>query len=53
MEHTYGIGSTVFEKWLITRKLGEGSFGTVYEIQREDFGEVYRSALKVITVPRS
>lgn len=53
MEHTYGIGSTVFEKWLITRKLGEGSFGTVYEIQREDFGEVYRSALKVITVPQS
>ena len=26
---------------------------TVYEIQREDFGEVYRAALKVITVPQS
>lgn len=53
MNHTYGIGSTVFEKWIIKHKLGEGSFGTVYEIQREDFGEVYRAALKVITVPQS
>ena len=53
MNRTYGIGSTVFEKWIIKRKLGEGSFGTVYEIQREDFGEVYKAALKVITVPQS
>ena len=53
MNHTYGIGSTVFEKWIIKHKLGEGSFGTVYEVQREDFGEVYRAALKVITVPQS
>ena len=53
MNHTYGIGFTVFEKWIIKHKLGEGSFGTVYEIQREDFGEVYRAALKVITVPQS
>lgn len=53
MKHTYCIGSTVFEKWSIKRKLGEGSFGTVYEIQREDFGEIYRAALKVITVPQS
>ena len=53
MNHTYGIGSTVFEKWIIKHKLGEGSFGTVYAVQREDFGEVYRAALKVITVPQS
>lgn len=53
MNHTYGIGSIVFEKWIIKHKLGEGSFGTVYEVQREDFGEVYRAALKVITVPQN
>ena len=53
MNHTYGIGSAIFEKQIIKHKLGEGSLCTVYEIQREDFGEVYRAALKVITVPQS
>lgn len=47
----YRIGSTVFVNWTIVRKIGEGSFGAVYELQREDFGEVYSSALKVIRVP--
>ena len=50
---TYEIGSIVFDKWKICRELGQGSYGTVYEIQREDFGGVYRAALKVITVPQS
>ena len=48
----YAIGTTVLDRWIITRKLGNGSFGHVYEIQRKDFGETYRAALKVITVPR-
>ena len=50
---TYEIGSIVFDKWKICRELGQGSYGTVYEIQREDFGGVYKAALKVITVPQS
>ena len=45
---TYEIGSIVFDKWKICRELGQGSYGTVYEIQREDFGGVYKAALKVI-----
>lgn len=49
----YQIGATVFGDWIIKRKIGEGSFGQVLEIQREDFGQVYRAALKVITVPQS
>lgn len=49
----YEIGSQVFENWTIMRKIGAGSFGAVYEIQREDFGETYRAALKVITVPQN
>lgn len=53
MRQTYEIGSRVFDNWTITRRIGAGSYGTVYELDREDFGEVYRSALKVITVPRS
>ena len=53
MEQTFHIGSIVFGSWAITRQIGKGSFGTVYEIQREDFGQVYHAALKVITVPQS
>ena len=53
MTGKYGIGAVVLDKWRIVRKLGEGSFGTVYEIQREEFGQTYTAALKVITVPRS
>ena len=53
MSDNYQIGSVVFNNWTIRRKIGEGSFGRVYEIQREDFGETYRAALKIITVPQN
>ena len=43
----------IFGAWHITRQIGEGSFGKVFEIQREDFGTTYRAALKAITVPAS
>ena len=42
-----------FGSWKITELLGEGSFGRVFEIEREDFGEIYKAALKVITVPQN
>lgn len=53
MAATYDIGTVVFDHWTITRAIGSGSFGNVYEIQRRDFGETYRAALKVITVPQN
>ena len=43
----------IFGSWHITRLIGEGSFGKVFEIQREDFGQVYKAALKAITIPAS
>ena len=33
--------------------MGSGSFGKVYEIQREEYGKVYSAALKVISIPGS
>ena len=42
-----------FGSWHITKMLGEGSFGKVFEIERQDFGETYKAALKIITVPQS
>ena len=53
MGQAYHNGTTVFSNWVITRQIGKGSFGTVYEIQRKDFGQTYRAALKIITVPQS
>lgn len=43
----------IFGAWKITRLIGEGSFGKVFEIEREDFGVTYKAALKAITVPAS
>lgn len=45
------VGDTVFGSWVISRKIGEGSFGKVFELKREDFGETYYAALKVIRIP--
>jgi len=42
-----------FGSWYITKFLGEGNFGKVFEIQREDFGKTSNAALKVITVPQN
>lgn len=39
--------------WKIVRLLGAGQYGKVYEIQRMDFGTLYRAALKIITIPQS
>ena len=43
----------VWSDWNIIRLIGEGSFGKVYEIERNQYGLKERSALKVITVPSS
>lgn len=43
----------IWPGWTITKVLGRGSFGTVYEIQREMFGNVETAALKVISIPQN
>lgn len=43
----------VWPGWEVVRKLGEGSFGGVYEIQRTlPDGQVEKGALKKLTLPR-
>ncbi len=42
----------IFGSWYLKRLIGRGSFGKVFEITREEFGTVYRSALKIITIPQ-
>lgn len=44
----------IWPGWILVRKLGQGSYGGVYEIQRTlPGGRVERSALKKISIPHS
>lgn len=52
MDRDYSIYEPLFGSWHITKKLGSGANGSVYEIQRTDaFGITERSAMKAITIP--
>lgn len=48
----YDIEKT-WPKWRIVRTIGEGSFGKVFEIARNEYGIEEHSALKVISIPKS
>ena len=52
MNTRYPIGSIVFENWVLERVIGSGGYGVVYEARREEFGKVYKSAIKIMTVPQ-
>lgn len=39
--------------WETVRLIGRGSFGAVYEIQRDIFGDIEQAALKVISIPQN
>ena len=53
MNGHYELGETVLGNWKLVRLLGEGSYGKVYEAHREDFGTIYKAAIKIITIPKS
>ena len=40
-------------EWEITKVIGRGGFGTVYEIQKDIFGKKEYAALKVLSIPES
>ena len=41
----------LFDDWEIKNKIGSGAFGTVYRIERKEFGVTYTAALKAISIP--
>ena len=53
MNGQFNPGDIVLGNWTLTRLIGEGSFGRVYEAEREDFGMLYKAAIKIITIPQS
>ncbi len=52
MDTEYSKYEPLFGSWKIEKLIGEGNYGKVYEIRREDFGVTYRAALKAITIPK-
>ena len=48
-----GEKKVLWPGWETVRLIGRGSFGAVYEIERDVFGHKERAALKVITIPQS
>ncbi len=42
---------TAWPGWEVTRTIGQGSFGSVYEIQRIQFEKTEKAAVKVLTIP--
>ena len=49
----YSRYEPLFGAWRIVKQLGEGSGGSVFVIERQEWGQTYKSALKAITVPGS
>ena len=43
--------SEVWPEWRVVRNIGNGRFGSVYEVERNQFGKVEKAAVKVLTVP--
>ena len=47
------IQNNLWPGWETVRLIGRGSFGAVYEIQRDVFGDLEKAALKVISIPQN
>ena len=43
----------VWGDWSVGEKLGEGSFGQVYFVQKERLGVIQKAAVKVVRIPKS
>lgn len=43
----------IWKEWKLDGLIGEGSFGKVYKAKREEYGETYYSAIKIISIPQN
>ena len=41
-----------WQGWKIVKKIGQGNYGAVYEIERKHFSRTEKAAMKVISIPR-
>lgn len=52
MNGVYSPDDVVMENWKLKRLIGQGSFGKVFEAEKNDYG-TYKAAIKIITIPRT
>ena len=45
--------NVVWPGWKTIKLIGQGSYGSVYEIERDVFGQKEKAALKVISIPQN
>ena len=45
--------TTLWPEWRIVEKIGQGTYGAVYKIEKHDMLGTEFAALKVISLPRS
>jgi len=53
MEYTIGTKIPSMPGWEIVRELGEGSYGKVFEVHKNNFDVTTKAALKLIRIPKS
>ena len=39
--------------WYVDGQLGEGSYGKVYKVHKEEFGRTYEAAVKMLSIPQN
>ena len=49
----YDVGSKVLGGWELTRLIGQGGFGSVFEAEKSGYGLTVKSAVKVVRIPPS
>jgi len=45
--------STIWPEWRVVSQIGEGSFGKVYKVVRNEHGFTHYAAVKVISIPKN
>ena len=45
--------SRIWPDWMITERIGSGSYGDVYKAERSEMGNKFYSAIKIIPVPKN
>lgn len=49
----YQIGTKVLGQWEIKEEIGQGTYGKVFVVEKNEYGVRAKSALKVLTIPAS